>query len=409
MSENKYFQYKTIVELAGEAVVIIQDEKIVYTNPKCSQLTGYTREEIMSTPFIEFIYHEDRDRVMKNFQNRIKGLPAEKEYDFRIVHKNGSIKWFHIRPVIIQWNGRPAVLDFLVDVTERKFLEEKLKQSLAILKATIDSTEDAILVIDKNANVLTYNKSFLKLWNLVDKDMQLDGKKLLNKIKHNLKDSQKFVVAIQEIHKNPNRVIKDTFELKDGRVFSRYSYPFKIDGKIYGRVWYSKDITESIKYEKELEKLASTDHLTGLFNRRKFMSILESFVEKNAVPFSLIMFDIDNFKSINDTYGHHTGDTILKEVSNRVSSLLDDRCIFSRWGGEEFMILFSGAKLGDGLFLAKLILKSINKIRYNSKYVSASFGITEFKKNETIFELLKRVDEAMYIAKTTGKNKVVAL
>jgi len=415
MSENTdnfefYHQYKTIVEHAGEAIVIIQDEKIVYTNPKCSQLTGYTPEEIMSTPFIEFIYEEDKERVMRNFRNRIKGLPAEKEYDFRIVHKNGSVRWFHIRPVIIQWNGKPAVLDFLVDITERKLLEEKLKQSLAILKATIDATEDAILVMDNNRNILSYNKTFLKLWEFDEEDMSLNGYELMEKIKPKLKEPEKFIQVIEQAYKEIDKVMKDLFELKNGRIFSRCFYPFKIDGKIKGIVCYIKDITDSINYEKELKKLASTDPLTGLLNRRKFLDILESLVQKSDNPnFSLIMFDIDDFKKINDTYGHHVGDMILKKVADTVKSVLDENSVIARWGGEEFMVLLIDSNLENSLDAGKKILTSINQIQYNSKFVSASIGITEFLSGETIYNLLKRVDKAMYTAKKTGKNKLVAL
>ncbi len=405
-------QYKNIVELAGEAIVIIQDEKIVYANKKCSEVTGYSIDEILSTPFISFIYDEDRERVMNNFKRRIKGLPAESEYDFRIIHKDGSIKWFHIRPVIIQWNEKPAVLDFLVDITDRKRLEEDLKKTVAILKATLDATEDALLVVDKDRNILVYNSAFLKLWKIKEKDIKMGSEKLLNYVKYMVKNSDTFVDIVEEIYKNPERTVRDTFELIDGRIFERYTAPFKVDGKIKGRVWYSRDITLKKRFEEQLKKLATTDTLTQIHNRRKFEGFLSKEIEKvkkSKGTFCLIMFDIDNFKQINDKYGHDVGDYILKKLSKIIMNLLRENDKFARWGGEEFLILCPDTAIDKGVSIAERIRTKVKNTDFNSLKITVSIGVVQYSDGDTKKSLLKRVDKAMYLAKHTGKDKVVAL
>ena len=410
---NDYInQYKNIVELAGEAIVVLQDNRIVYANKKCSEVTGYSIEEILTTPFIEFIYEEDRERVLKNLRNRIRGLPAEKEYDFRIIHKDGSIKWFHIRPVIIQWNGRPAVLDFLVDITERKKLEEDLKKTVAILQATIDATEDALLVVDNSRNILAYNRAFLHLWKIDEEKMKMGSEELLQHVKHLVKDPDVFVEIVEEIYKNPNKVVRDTFELKDGRVFERFSAPFNVDEKIAGRVWYSKDITLKKRFEEELEKLATTDTLTGIYNRRKFDEILTEEISRTkryGGTFCLIMFDIDNFKYINDRYGHDAGDYVLKSVVEKIKGYLRESDKFSRWGGEEFLILCPKTSITEGVVIADRIKETVKEISYRSMNITISVGVVQYSRDDTKENILKRVDKAMYLAKNTGKDKVVAL
>ena len=267
-------------------------------------------------------------------------------------------------------------------------------------------------MVDNERKILVYNKAFLKLWNLREDEVDNDSRKLLDKVKKFVENPYRFVQIVEEIYSFPEKVIKDTFRLKDGRVFERYSYPFKIDDKVFGRVWYSKDITENLKYEEKLKKLATTDALTGLLNRRRFTEILQREIkisQRSNRPFVLIMFDIDDFKKINDKYGHDAGDYVLKKVAEKTSLVLRETDIFARWGGEEFLILCPDTNLENGKGIAYRILKKVNEIRINSQNISASIGITEYMEDDTEFKILKRVDSAMYRAKTTGKNKVAAI
>lgn len=163
----------------------------------------------------------------------------------------------------------------------------------------------------------------------------------------------------------------------------------------------------------EIKKLSVTDQLTGLFNRRKFIEVLEQEIIKtkryNNV-FSIIMFDIDHFKSVNDTYGHDVGDFVLKELSKIVSDRIRASDLFARWGGEEFMLLLPETDSENSFVLAEDIRHLIETHDFSPvKKLTSSFGcITCNDKSLCNLTLLtKNVDEALYEAKETGRNKVI--
>ncbi len=246
-------EFKLMVENAGEGIIVVQDYKIKYANKKIAELLDYTIDEIKTLPLENFVYEKDRKRVFTNLKNRLEGLPAEDEYDFRIVRKNGEIKWFHIRPVIIEWEGKRAVLDFLVDITDRKILEEKLENSLSILHATLESIHDAILVVNSERNVLYYNEGFLKMWNLKKEDVEgKNSKDLLNLVKNQIENPEEFVKEVEEYYEHPEQIVKDILKFKNGKIYERNSFPYRVNGKILGRVWYSRDITMQKENEKKL-------------------------------------------------------------------------------------------------------------------------------------------------------------
>ena len=264
--EKNQQEFKLMVENAGEGIIVIQDYKVKYANQKIAELLDYSIEEIKTLPLEHFVYEEDRERVFTNLRRRIEGLPAEAEYDFRIVRKNGEVKWFHIRPVIIEWEGKRAVLDFLVDVTDRKKLEEELENSLSILHATLESINDAILVVNSDREILYYNNSFLKMWNLTEEDVKnKNSKDLLEAVKEQLEDPEEFVRLVEEYYKNQEKIINDTLTFKNGKIYERISLPYKVNGKIVGRVWYSRDVTQQKEYEKQI-----------LENEKKYRELLES-------------------------------------------------------------------------------------------------------------------------------------
>ncbi|MBT3015573.1 MAG: diguanylate cyclase [Candidatus Thiodiazotropha sp. (ex Clathrolucina costata)] len=158
---------------------------------------------------------------------------------------------------------------------------------------------------------------------------------------------------------------------------------------------------------------ASTDALTGIYNRQCFEQKLKHEIEKSLRykrPLTTIMFDIDNFKRINDKHGHIAGDTVLKEISVLIKDALRDSDIFARWGGEEFIILSTETDIDGGRQLAKKMLDLINEKEFTVvQKISASFGVTEFCAEDSMESLVKRVDNAMLEAKRQGKNRIISV
>lgn len=179
-----------------------------------------------------------------------------------------------------------------------------------------------------------------------------------------------------------------------------------------------KDLAKSVNhlidnYSQQKQKLeieASTDPLTKIANRLKFDTVFEEHVEvskRYGGSFSLILFDVDNFKNVNDTYGHKIGDNVLIALAKLVTKEVRKSDTFARWGGEEFVVLTPQADLEKTLILAKKLRQKIEQ--YDFKEIgrmTCSFGVTEFKKGYSLKEFVKNADDALYEAKRNGKNKV---
>ena len=161
---------------------------------------------------------------------------------------------------------------------------------------------------------------------------------------------------------------------------------------------------------KILEKIASTDNLTGALNRTKLREIIEreiDMVKRYDQPLSMIMFDIDHFKRINDQYGHAAGDYVLKTIADIVRENTRKIDYFVRWGGEEFMVLSSETNLDKAYALAERIRKVIERHEFeNVGEITVSFGVTEYKDTDTENSFIKRADDAMYKAKKISRNRV---
>ena len=170
-----------------------------------------------------------------------------------------------------------------------------------------------------------------------------------------------------------------------------------------------RDITDQLLHEEELEKKANFDKLTSIYNRQKFDFILENELRKAQrynTLFSLIMFDLDHFKKVNDTYGHNVGDYVLMEICRVVSEHIRDVDIFARWGGEEFMIIINTPLIPAEKLAEKLRLLIQNHSFNYGIRLTCSFGVTEFQNEDTAKTITKRVDTLLYSAKDGGRNCV---
>lgn len=174
-----------------------------------------------------------------------------------------------------------------------------------------------------------------------------------------------------------------------------------------------RDITQRKLMEDEIYRYATTDNLTGLFNRRSFDQRLTEEMDltmRYGAPMALIMYDFDGFKAINDAHGHAQGDKVLEQSSQLVKQNVRSTDMVVRWGGEEFMILVPQANLGRATVLAEKLRQVIEEHVFSAKFhVTASFGVAEFLPGESKDKLLKRVDDALYRAKACGRNRVEVL
>jgi len=163
----------------------------------------------------------------------------------------------------------------------------------------------------------------------------------------------------------------------------------------------------------ELAILSITDSLTGIYNRIKLDEIL--FLEisnyrKTGKDFAILIGDIDFFKQINDNYGHLYGDRVLKEITQIMGETIRETDICGRWGGEEFMIICLNTQIGGAVFLAEKLRLAIEDFsRLAPHQVTMSFGVAQFEPQDTIETLIKRADDALYLAKKRGRNRVEQL
>ncbi len=161
--------------------------------------------------------------------------------------------------------------------------------------------------------------------------------------------------------------------------------------------------------QQELILLAYHDQLTSIYNRRKTKDFLEEYIKYSKrynTPLSLIYFDIDFFKKINDTYGHDKGDFVLKELSRIVKLNLRDSDIFGRWGGEEFLIILPNTDINGAKKVAEKIRTAVKNSDFDGINVTISLGITQLNMNDDVDSFINRADRALYKAKRNGRNRV---
>lgn len=172
----------------------------------------------------------------------------------------------------------------------------------------------------------------------------------------------------------------------------------------------SRDITDKVKIRKKIIELAETDKLTNLYNRVKLDDTLEhelSRAKTRAATFALIMIDIDDFKQINDCFGHLAGDLVLFELAKLFKAMIRSADLIGRWGGEEFMIILRDTDASGAMKLAEKIRKGVCQKQFlEHQHITISLGVTVFSDDATVYSIIYRADQALYQAKKNGKNQV---
>ena len=202
-----------------------------------------------------------------------------------------------------------------------------------LLRSTIESTADGILVVDRDGKVAFGNRRFAEMWR-VPQDLlaQGDDDQLIGFVLEQLDDPQAFLSKVKELYQSEREDL-DTLLFHDGRVFERYSRPLMRGGEIDGRVWSFRDISERKQFEAQLVHVANHDPLTGLFNRRRFDEELDrqlSEAQRYGTHGALLFLDLDQFKDVNDSRGHRAGDDLLTSLALLLRQRLRDTDVIAR-------------------------------------------------------------------------------
>ncbi len=439
------------------------DANILDFSEQLLSYMGYTKKDVLGVSSFDFIKKEDIDRLKKQFEILKSGI--------KIHGINFSIKKKDDTYVDIILNATPIFDDngdILKIHCELNNIDTYIKSEIKVKKAlkkehylreliTIDSKiaqsianetskttflekvveiikndtkyEFVFISLDeyKNSAIITQSKhQTFNLENIIkEKSMLLQIQKSINKDMNIIYDIDKLpefknkdIFTKSNIHSIVILPIFSSYHNKTiglcGLFFNKINILSKDEINMYKNIVETIALgIESIEMRAEKEELikklefqVSTDSLTGTTNRRKAFKILNQEIKranryKNTL--SLIYMDIDNFKYINDTYGHKVGDNVLISMSKIIQGMIRTSDTFARWGGEEFIIVLPNTTLSGAITIAEKFRKELEE---SSRY-TASFGVTEYIKEEDLDTFVMRADKNMYKAKRSGKNRVV--
>lgn len=413
------------------------DRNCNFFNQAWLEFTGLSFDEATGEGWTAVVHPEDAAEYLsvraRAFEN---GTPFDVEY--RLRRRDGIYRWVleQSKPRLDAAGELIGFIGTCLDITDRKQNEARFREAMEQLRdserkqrelATLARSEQSrvrallaamrlgILFEDQDHRVEYVNPAFLRMW-AIGEEFDPVGRHTREVIEHSRRRFSRPEHAsgliLQTLHPHE---LGESLELgfDDGRILTQASYPVTdADGRLIGRMWLYEDITHERQTAEQLLYLAERDPLTGLYNRHRFQEQLERSIAaalRSGTGFALVYFDLDEFKYINDTFGHKAGDTVLVRIAGEVGTLVRGIDMFARLGGDEFAIL-SHLKPGDDpKVLPARIISAIGAIpfrfRSSNLRMTGSVGVAIFPEHgDNAEDLVAHADAAMYQAKARGKN-----
>jgi len=373
---------------------ITEDARIVKVNDayvdfnKLTDAKSVEGHPIDTDPVFEIVKKTELGPLFDGFR---KKTPIHSDF-----YHEGIGKW-------VQMSGFPVGEDHFAVIFRDTTVEHELE---AEVEGFLNVNTDLLFVTDRKGRIVKANRSFEEL--LGETEHHLAGRSYLEFLHSDDKETTQSAFAAITAAK-PLEKFVSRYRLENGH----YCH-LEWNAKSNGRYIYASghDVTDRIEDIERLQHEAETDALTGLSNRRYFyqrIAVEMAAVNSGSRHLALISTDIDHFKKVNDTWGHPVGDDVLVRVSQHLSSDARKADVICRVGGEEFIILMPDTDIDQALVIAeRLRIGLANKKLPIVGTVTASFGVTEMERNESFRSFYNRVDDAMYRAKTGGRNQVVA-
>lgn len=397
-SENKY---RNLVENAMIGIYRTDlSGNILYVNQALAEMLGFDSPNELIGQDSTTMYNSPE--VAKKIMSILLKKNHISNYQLEVLDKH-----FFSVPIMLSATVEGDVISgIILDMRELK----KSREEIDKLSKAISQIDDTVAITDKSGVITYINQAFSRHTGYSKNEALGKTSRLL---KSGMHDNEFYHGLWKTILSG--KTFRGTIinKKKNGDLYyeDKTITPLKDDkDNIVGFVTTGKDITHETLLNQEIQRIATIDHLTGIYNRHKFEEIFTLEAERArrfSLPLSLILIDIDHFKVVNDTYGHDTGDEVLKQLAHTVQANIRKLDVFARWGGEEFLVLCPSTDLKNIKILAdklRLAVESSAFPRVNQ--LTISLGISTFRKSDSFSEFFKRADQGLYYAKEQGRNQV---
>lgn len=387
------------------------DGTFEYVNPALLNLLGYPEEKIYEPTLI--ITHPDDIHLNITIRDQLKLDPlspvvVEKRY----LHKSGE-SLVVILTIVAQTDSEDNIIRYIaqiVDITDRKRIEEQLMLASLVYK----TSSEGMMITDADGIIKDINNAFTGITGYTRQDVV--GKNAHNALYSGVKHTDYYQSILRQLELTGSWKGEIWNKRKNGEIYpgllSVNSDIFE-DGSVNKRIALYTDLTQMKANEALIHQQAFYDSLTNLPNRNMFFDQLEQAMrksDKEDLPLAVLILDLDGFKEVNDLLGHDTGDQLLKNTARRLVECLSDTDIVARLGGDEFAIIVTGIQdiRAIDIELEEILTTLSNpfEIANEQIYISASIGITLYPEDsDSLSELLKNADQAMYSAKQQGRDR----
>ncbi|MBZ9573623.1 sensor domain-containing diguanylate cyclase [Modicisalibacter sp. MOD 31.J] len=380
------------------------------------RLFGLAPETVMgrASVALERVHSEDGEGLWRSILRSARRLSVWR-HEFRYHHPDGYQLWVHgqAKPErqpdgSILWHG------FCEDVTLRRQAQLALAENERRYRFIVENVSDLILLLDADGLCRFASPSVGRILGHAPQDLQLrpmiellppdDASRVQRHIHETARMGSNLRLELRARHAQGHYVWLET-------ACSPYVSP--LNGRYEWILAVGRDVTDRKLREMKLHELSTIDSLTGALNRGAFLGCLRSALEAadpSAARSSLVIFDIDHFKAINDTWGHAAGDLVLASLGEICRSTLRAHDIFGRIGGEEFALVLVSQPLQEAIGLAERLRGKFENVlvEFHGEWLNftVSFGVAERRDDEPIEDLMHRADMGLYAAKRHGRNRV---
>jgi diguanylate cyclase (GGDEF)-like protein/PAS domain S-box-containing protein len=416
------------------------DGRLLWINSRVQTITGYTVDDCfaMSDFPLPLVSPQDWRKVREAIAGALHGTTGN-DFLFRGRRKDASEYWASAdwRPIYGSDNAYLGLRLSVHDVTARQEAENKLSETLrqleranaiqkeylvlasderARLNALLNAMQIGILFVDRNNQVIYSNPAFEQIWLLTRSRTRytgMDAAALLLQTTERLSRGDEAMQDLLRLANEGEPSAPAEIGMSDGRLITRVGYPVRDSAEqLVGYLWLFEDVTRERQTANQILYLAERDALTGLYNRHRFQEELTRMLssgERRRRRVALLFFDVDEFKHVNDTFGHRAGDALLIRVAGEVSAQVRRNEIFARLGGDEFGILAPDISDQEAEAFAERIVRTTARIPFsfegNSLRLTCSLGVAVYPDHApSAEELVAHADAAMYQAKEAGKN-----